>query len=260
MTHHQAQSTDGTIIAYQEDGSGPTLVLVGGALAHRNSPFAKPIRDALAKSFKVIDYDRRGRGDSGDKPTYTVESEIEDLQAILKAVGGGRVFGMSSGAALALEAAAAGTPMDQLVVYEPPYIATATKGAPDPDYTERVQAYIEAGDRNGAVRYFMKTVGVPGFMLPIMRIMPMWKGLREVAHTLPYDGTILNRFVVPLKRLASIDAPTTVMYGGKTTPAIKDAAKDVATAVPACSLQEIVGQTHAIKPAALHLALLEAIA
>src|SRR2546428_8633102 len=169
-------SADGTRIAYETAGQGAPLVIVWGALGVRSSPFAKAMRDELAQSFTVFDYDRRGRGESGDTKPYAVAREVEDLRAICEAAGGRPyVWATSSGAALALQAAASGVPMKMLAAHEPPYVAGYPDGAPDPDYEEKVTTLIAQGKRDEAVKYFMRTVGVPGFFVFVMRFMPFWK-------------------------------------------------------------------------------------
>ena len=114
-------SRDGTQIAYEQSGAGPALILIGGAFGERTT--AAGLAALLAPRFTVFAYDRRGRGGSGDTPTYAVEREVEDLEALIDRAGGAAfVYGHSSGAALAIEASAEGLPIGRLVLYEPPYI------------------------------------------------------------------------------------------------------------------------------------------
>src|SRR5918992_380946 len=155
-----AASRDGTRIAYHTVGSGPILLVVNGALGYRDMSFAKQLTNQLAKYFTVIDYDRRGRGESGDQRTYSVEREIEDIAALVEQAAGGPcyVFAQSSGAALALRAAAAGVSMKALVAYEPPYMIGNPEDRPAADYGERLGALIAAGRRDDAVKLFMRTV------------------------------------------------------------------------------------------------------
>src|SRR5262245_9221404 len=105
-------SQDGTRITYDRIGHGPPLVVVAGALGLRRSSFVQPWVKALAEHFTVYNYDRRGRGDSGDGASYAVQREIDDLAAVVAEAGGAPfIWGISSGAALVLEAAAAGVRM-----------------------------------------------------------------------------------------------------------------------------------------------------
>jgi pimeloyl-ACP methyl ester carboxylesterase len=243
-------SKDGTRIAYDALGQGPPLVIVNGALSVRTFTFAQRMADELAKSFRVYNYDRRGRGDSGDTPPFSVQREVEDLAAVCKAAGGKpSVFGMSSGAALALEAAASGVPMAGLLAYEPPYIrANPDEKADTAGYARTVQALVDAGQRDAAVAYFMRFVGVPGFAVPIMKALPMWKVMRGVAHTLPYDAAIVGDFEVPAARLAKVHAPTWLVAGAKTTPSLKMAAEAAAKAVRGAQFRILPKANHGVKP------------
>ena len=117
---NRVRSKDGTEIAYTCDGDGPAVVLVGGGLDDGSENAA--LVPALAGSFTVVNYARRGRGNGGDLPPYALRREIEDLAAVVEEVGGrAHVFGASSGGALVLEAAAAGLPFDRIAVWEVPY-------------------------------------------------------------------------------------------------------------------------------------------
>jgi pimeloyl-ACP methyl ester carboxylesterase len=245
-------SKDGTKIAYDRLGQGPPLLIVNGAMSVRSFVFARKMAEELAKDYTVYNYDRRGRGESTDTAPYSVKKEIDDIAALAQAAGGKPfVVGFSSGAALALEAAAAGVPMAGLYAYEPPYVKAHAPDAIDPAYETKVKALVAADDRDGAVKLFMRTVGVPGFGVAIMRILPMWKVMRGVAHTLPYDARCMDGFEVPASRLAKIKVPTVVGAGEKTTPALKSAAKAVSAAVPNARLDVVARSNHGVKPQAM---------
>jgi len=251
-------SQDGTKIAYETAGTGAPLVIVWGALGVRASPFVKAMRAELATRFTVYDYDRRGRGESGDTPPYTVAAEVEDLRAICAAAGGSPwVWATSSGAALALEAAAAGVPMRRLVAHEPPYAVGAHAGAFDRDYPRKVAALIEAGRRDDAVRLFMRTVGVPAPFVWMMRFMGFWKSAVAAANTLPYDAACVNNFELPVERLRTIATPTVILAGSATPASLRAAAEEVAKVVPGATLRIVPKQNHGIKPAALRTVLVE---
>jgi pimeloyl-ACP methyl ester carboxylesterase len=259
-------SKDGTRLAYDRlgDGTKPPLVIVNGALSVRRLVFARKMAEELAKSYTVYNYDRRGRGDSTDangSPRGVVGREVEDVAAICSAAGGKPfVLGLSSGAALALEAAAAGVPMAGLYAYEPPYIAAD----PDADpasygaYQETLDGHIAKGDRDAAVTYFMRFVGVPGVGVWVMRRLPMWKVMRGVAHTLPYDARVMDGFHVPAARLAKVKVPTVVAAGEKTTTSLKLGAQAVADAVPHARHEVVPKSNHGVKPQALAPALMAA--
>jgi hypothetical protein len=218
-------SRDGTSIAYERSGSGPAVVLVDGALCSRAFGPMPKLAPLLAPHFTVLMYDRRGRGESADRPPYDVAREVEDIDALVRAAGGrAHLVGLSSGAALALHAASRGVAVGKVAAYEPPYVAQG--GAPQTAHEPALRAMIGAGKRGDAVKYFMRDmVGVPAFAVVLMRLMPnVWPKMKAVAHTLPYDAAVMDGFVVPEGRFASVRAPTLVMHGGKTDAKLMKAA------------------------------------
>lgn len=240
-------SKDGTTIAYDETGSGPALILVGGALSFRNFSGAIELAQLLSADFTVIRYDRRGRGDSGDAKPYAVEREIEDLAALVKAAGGwAYVYGMSSGAALAIIAATKVPEIKKLALYEPPFVAVNPHGKmPPPNCRDELQRIVDADDRSGAIRYFItKIMGAPAFVVWIMRLLPFWKKLRAVAHTLPYDMAIMDDFSLPQKIAASVRVPTLVLGGEKSPESLRLAVKATADAVPGAKAVFLPKQSH----------------
>ena len=245
-------SKHGTRIEYELSGGGAPLVLVAGALGTKGSAWQRRFTAEFAKRFRVFSYDRRGRGGSGDTKPHAIEREIEDLEAVCAAAGGPPiVVGLSSGAALVLEAAAHGVPMGGAVAFEPPYMVGGHHRPNHARYESDVTALVDRDDRDGAVRLFMRTVGVPAFVLPIMRILPMWKELRRVAHTLPYDAAIMRGFDLPASRLGGIRAPTLVVGGAKSPASLKDAARAVAESVPGARFAELPKQSHNVSASAL---------
>lgn len=251
-------SKDGTKIAYEVAGHGSPLVVVWGAMGLMASPFAKAMHDELAKSFTVYAYDRRGRGESENTPTYAMQNEIEDLRAVCIAAGGSPfVWATSSGAALALEAAAAGVPMRMLAAHEPPYMVGEHMAKFDRDYERNVTTLVREGKRSEAVAYFMKIVGVPRPMLWVMRLMPFWKQAVSVAHTLPYDAAVMNGFTPPEERLREIRVPTIILVGTSTPASLKAAAEEVVRLIPNARKIEIPKQNHGVKPAALRPVLVD---
>ena len=192
---HTTTSRDGTTIAYDREGEGCPLVLVGGAFSYRRYPGQVKLARLLGTRFTVYSYDRRGRGDSGDARPYAIEREIDDLAAVISAAGGkAHVWGLSSGAVLALEAAAAGLPICKLAVQEPPLVVDPADRQPPSDLLQRLTAQIESGQRAAAVRYFMVDgMGAPSVVPALLRLMPgAWKALMAVAAALP-DGRLVQR-------------------------------------------------------------------
>jgi pimeloyl-ACP methyl ester carboxylesterase len=210
-------SPDGTTIAYQVTGTGPVLVVVVGAFCDRST--TADLTALLADAFTVVEYDRRGRGASGDTAPYAPQREVEDLTAVLAATGGTPfVYGHSSGAVVALEAAACGAPMRALVVYEPPCTAEDDASGDSEELLERVRALVGAGDRDGAAAAFLLAAGAPEEVVAMMRTGPGWLRMCELAPTLVYDLTLTDGGRVPVERLAHIGVPTLVLAGGDSPP------------------------------------------
>jgi pimeloyl-ACP methyl ester carboxylesterase len=241
----KVQSADGTTIAYERAGSGPALIVVGGAFNVRLS--ASGLVPLLASDFTVYSYDRRGRGDSTDTLPYAVEREVEDLVALADAAGGSvALYGHSSGGVLALEAVAAGLATTQLAVYEPPYsVGDVPRVAAD--YATRVQAAADAGRRDEVAHiFFREAVGLPEEALQSMAAAPFWPGMLAVAHTIPYENALVGDGSVPTDRLGRIVVPTLVISGGSSPEDMRAAADSVATAIPNAQRLVLEGQDHAV--------------
>jgi len=255
----QVISKDGTVIAYERSGQGPALILVDGALCSRDFGPTRKLAPLLAPHFTVYVYDRRGRGESGDTAPYSKEREVEDIDALIQHAGGAAfALGFSSGGALALEAAACGLAITKVVAYEPPYVGDngRKRGA---EYEGDLKTLIAAGDRGGAVKYFMRTmVGIPAPFVVMMQLMPwIWRKMKAVAHTLPYDAAVMSEFKVPSSRLASVRVPTLAMYGSKTDARLITATQALAAAVPGAQTRSLAGQTHNVSPTVLTPAVVE---
>jgi pimeloyl-ACP methyl ester carboxylesterase len=255
-------SKDGTPIGFDRSGKGPAVILVDGALCYRASGPMAPLAALLAEKFTVFTYDRRGRGDSGNTAPYAVEREVEDIEALIKEAGGSAyVYGISSGAALALEAANHGLAIKKLALYEAPFIVDDSRPPIPTDFVAQLKALVSADRRGDAVKLFMKLVGVPGIFIVMMRFMPAWKKLTGIAHTLPYDMTIVqdNQRGKPLpeKRWTSVTAPTLVVDGGKSPGWMRNGMRALAGVLPNAKLRTLEGQTHMVKPKALAPVLME---
>jgi pimeloyl-ACP methyl ester carboxylesterase len=258
-------SDDGTPIAFTRTGQGPPLILVDGALCHRAFGPSRDLAPLLAARFTVITYDRRGRGESDDAGAYCVEREIEDIAALIEEAregsGAPHLFGISSGAALALEAANRRLPIAKLALYEAPFIVDDTREPIPDDFLDRLNAAVAAERRSEALTMFMKLVGAPGFAIAMMRLMPMWKKLKQVAHTLPYDITIVQDYQrgrpLPRGRWTGVEVPTLVMDGGKSPAWMRNGARALADAIPGAQQRTLEGQTHMVKPGVLAPVLIE---
>lgn len=253
------RSRDGTGIAYERSGTGPPLILVDGAFCSRSLGPMPNLASVLQPHFTVFTYDRRGRNESGDTAPYAVDREIEDLAALVGEAGGSAsVYGISSGAALALEAAARGLRMEKLALYEPPYVANGRGGPTPAEHEARLRDLVAAGRRGDAVRYFLRDmVGMPAPLVWGMRLVPMWSKLERVAHTLPYDAAVMGDGSVPAERAAGVRVPTLVMAGARSPAPLRQAARAVADAVPGARHRLLEGQGHNVSPRAVAPVLVE---
>lgn len=254
----RVHSKDGTAIAFSRAGNGQPIISVDGALAHRSfNPAGAELASLLGSHFTVVTYDRRGRGESGDTPPYAPAREVEDLDALIAEAGGSAfVVAMSSGTALVLDAAAQGTTISKLALYEPSFIVDNSRPPIPTDYVSRLKELVSSGRRGDAVEYFMtKAVEVPAEMVAQMRMAPMWPGMEAVAHTLAYDGETLGESMSgkPLsrKRWASVSVPTLVIDGGASPAWLRNAAQALTDLLPNAERRTLEGQTHNVEAKAL---------
>jgi len=234
-------SKDGTRIAFDRTGEGPAVILVVGAFNER--PTGAPLARALEQHFTVFNYDRRGRGESGDTAPYAVEREIEDLDALITEAGGSaRVFGYSSGAILSLRAAAQGSAISQLALFEPP-----PTGARAGEIAPELSKLVSAGRRGDAVELFQtEAVGIPAAIVAQLRNAPFRPALEKIAQTLVYESTILK--ALPDGLTASVKVPTLVIDGDQSPEVMRQAAKSLAEALPDGRYRTLKGQGHDIDP------------
>jgi pimeloyl-ACP methyl ester carboxylesterase len=243
-------SADGTTIAYDRLGSGHPLVLVGGALCDRQS--LRPLADVLASDFDVVTYDRRGRGDSGDGTPYAVQREVDDIAALVSALGGtAAVYGHSSGAGLAAIAASTGLPFTHVMLHEPPY------GPDDVDPSddgEQVLELIHQGQNREAVELFLIMTGMP--KPEALQYAP---GVADRAPTLAYDFAVMEHGLTgtgtPVELLRTINPATLVLVGTASAPFMVDAAHRITKILPAAELVELAGHHHVVPPELLAPAL-----
>jgi pimeloyl-ACP methyl ester carboxylesterase len=265
-------SKDGTAIAYEQSGAGPAVILVTGATGVQSD---RRLVELLAPRYSVLDYNRRGRGESGDTPPYAVQREVEDIEALIEEAGGSAfLYGISSGAVLALEAASRlPGKVKKLALYEPPFIVDDSRPPLPADYVQQLDAAIAAGRRGDAVEIFLtKAIGLPAEYIPAMRNAPppadegamqapAWADLEKVAHTIAYDGIIMGDTMsgkaLPAGRWAANTAPTLVMCGGNSEAFFHNGARALAADLPKAQYRVLEGQDHAVAPEALAPALAE---
>jgi pimeloyl-ACP methyl ester carboxylesterase len=248
-------SRDGTTIAFDRLGSGPPVVLVCGGSVDRTADAA--IAEKLASDFTVFNYDRRGRGDSGDTPPYAIEREVEDIDAVIGAAGGSAfLWGSSSGAVLALIAAES-VPVWKLALWEPPFVPEGVPRPPE-DQVSQYETMIAEGRRGDAVEYFMtKVIGMPPEVVAGARSQPWWAATEARAHTLAYDARIMGDYSIPNDLAASVKVPTMVIAGGADFPWMRQTAETLAAALPDGQVRILEGQGHDVDPGVLVAVLTE---
>lgn len=242
-------SKDGTSIEYERTGKGPALVLVGGGLddGSENAPLAPE----LAGMFTVVNFSRRGRGHSGDTQPYALAREIEDLDTLIQGVGGSaHVYGVSSRGALAIEAAAAGSAIDRLALYEVPYLVEEEAVRRWRRYLERLRPALADGRRGDALELFMSVAGSSDEDIAGAKRSAFWPGLEALAHTLAYDAACLGDCRPPTARLRKIAQPTLVATGGG-DPFFELAADAITADIPNVERLTIEGQGHVAEPSAV---------
>jgi pimeloyl-ACP methyl ester carboxylesterase len=245
------RSKDGTTIAFDAWGDGQPLIMVDGATAHRAvNPTNAEVGQLLREEFRVYAYDRRGRGDSTDTAPYAVQREIEDLAALIAEAGApAMVFGWSSGAVLALDAAADGLPISRLALFEPPFVVDGSRPPLPDDYVRRLDDATANGRPGDAAELFLTAAaGMPAEAVAGVRQSPFWPALEAVAHTIAYDGRIMGSTMsgapLPSDRWAAVTAPVLVMHGNGTEPWLIAAARALAELLPTASLRAVEGQQH----------------
>jgi pimeloyl-ACP methyl ester carboxylesterase len=243
-------SKDGTTIAFDRIGSGPPVILVSGGSVDRMSNAG--LAQELASDVTVLNYDRRGRGPSGDTQPYAVEREFEDIAAVLEAAGGeAGIYGSSSGAVLAMLAAGAGLAIPKVAMWEPPYIPEGWPRPPE-DQVEQYETMVAEGRRGDAVEFFMsKVVGMPPEFVAGAKEQPFWPATEALAHTLAYDARIMGDYRIPMDRVAEVKAETLVIAGGADMPFMRETAQALADALPNGSVRFLDGQGHDVDTAVL---------
>lgn len=257
-------STDGTKIAFDKVGSGPAVILVNGAMVHRASnPTMAQLAELLGEHFTVYNYDRRGRGESGDTKPFTKPREIEDVQALIRDAGGkAMVFGISSGGAVALETAAATPDITKVAAYEVPFIVDDSR-QPVPHYAERTAKLVADGKLDELVEYFItQVVGIPAeYAAGMKQDQHMWGDMLAIAPTIPYDASFVGEFMqgkpLPADHWAKVTVPVLVADGGASDAWIRRAADALAKVLPHASRQTLEGQTHMVDPNVLAPILIE---
>lgn len=246
------QSKDGTTLAYDIYGSGPALIYITGASCFRS--FMPIVQDAkaFAREFTVYNYDRRGRGDSTDTQPYAIEREVEDIEALIDAAGGkASLYGHSSGAVLALEAALRlGDKVDKIVMYDASYVHDEAEKSQYNNLSQQVHNLLQAGKNAQAMTTFLKGIGMPKLFVYLIRFIPGWKTMTALAPTLAYD-IALTRDLPPVDRASQITVPVQVIVGEKSPASLHDVASQLTKAIPDATFNQLAGQNHMVSAKAL---------
>ncbi|MEV6104276.1 alpha/beta hydrolase [Streptomyces sp. NPDC051940] len=244
---HKIESADGTVIAFDQIGSGPPLIIVAGASCDRSVDAA--LADELARHMTVLNYDRRGRGDSGDTQPYAVAREIDDIRALTDAAGGSAsLLGLSSGAVLAARAAADGVPVDRLIMWEPPFSLDDEARRRTSEYAARLGGLLAENRRGDALALFMSLVGMPEEVIEGMRHSPHFQQGLALAHTLAYDAAVMGDGSIPEDTLTRIQAPTLLLAGSRSPAFLCAAAERAAAAIPDARQAVLADQDHNVAP------------
>ncbi|MEM6429627.1 MAG: alpha/beta hydrolase [Deinococcota bacterium] len=246
------QSKDGTTLSYDVYGNGPTLIYITGASCFRNFGPIKDDAKIFAKEFTVYNYDRRGRGDSGDTQPYAVEREVEDIEALIDAAGGNaNLYGHSSGAVLALEAALhIPEKINNVVMYDPSYVHDEVEQATYAQLSQKVHQHLAEGQNRAAMQTFLRGIGMPRFFVWLLPLLPGWKTMAALAPTLAYDIE-LTKDVPPVERATQVSVPVNIVVGEKSPASIHEVAKQLVAAIPDARLEQLAGQDHMVSAKAL---------
>lgn len=259
LTGETVTSADGTQIVYDRHigGDAGVVVLIGGAFGWRKFPKMVQLAEALAHEHRltVLNYDRRGRGDSGDESpagVYDVEREIEDIAALVEAAGGSAaLFGWSSGAGLALRAAGSGQVpgVTRVVAFEPPFVVDHEHHVPPADLHVQLHQLVAEDRRAEVVKFYFKhAMGIPGYVVATMRLMPFWSKLKATANSTPYDWAVMRDYMrgEPLRPedWSGVKVPTLVLAGAKSEPLLRKGARAIADVLPDAEHRELPGLSH----------------
>jgi pimeloyl-ACP methyl ester carboxylesterase len=245
----KVKSSDGTYIAFERMGEGPALIIVGGSLADHQ--FYAPLASDLAEQFTVYNFDRRGRGQSGDTEPYAVEREVDDVGALIAyAKEPVFMYGHSAGSALALRAAS-GLDIAKLVLADPPFMPRGENDeaakAEHAEQAAHIQELNDKGDYKDSAKFFLKDYGLSEEDLEAMFQSPAGEGMLDGARALPYDYAMLGDGLVPTELAVRVDVPTFILAA----EAMPEAAQALADAMPNAQFRAMEASAHELPPEVL---------
>ncbi len=238
------KSKDGIPIAYERSGEGMPLVLIHGAGADHTR--WKPILPGLAKYFAVYTLDRRGRGQSGDVEAYSLERESEDVDAMVESIPGPvNLLGHSFGALCSLEASLMTANLRRLILYEPP-IHTTVKEDGSVDAVDRMNNYLQAGEREKALLIFLQEIArVPRDEMDMLRSLPSWPSRVATVHTIPREEAIVASYLLEPERFSRMKIPTLLLLGEDSPPFYRNAIEVLRRSLLDSRIVVMPGQRHA---------------
>ena len=249
-TGERVVSRDGTPLAFERLGHGAPVIVVAGALQGRST--YRPFAEELSRHVAVLNYDRRGRGDSGGTPPYAVEREVEDLDALITAAGGtASLYGHSSGAALVLHAAARGLPIDTIVLHEAPFgSGSEEERRAEQEEADRLAALLAQGRRADAVALFYASMGLPPEVAGAMAEDPAQVANAPTLLSDPFEITSERSRGgrTPAEQAAGVTVPGLVLAGGASPDWMLDASRQLAEALPDGRLRVLEGHGHVVPP------------
>lgn len=255
-------SADGTRIAYDIEGSGPPVILIGGAMQFRgfDATTREMAHELAGHGFTVVDYDRRGRGESSADAPITLAQTIEDLRALTDQLTEGAddavaLFGNSSGGSIALAAATAGLPVSKLVFFEVPLDEEGGTGGAE--YLTGLRERIAAGDHAGAVEFYMRDM--PPEWLAGAKQSPAWPVMVGMAPSLEPDAESLawTQSAPRVELWRGVTAPTLVLIGEETLPIMASAAQSMVASLPNAELRSVPASNHSWEPRRMALTIAE---
>jgi pimeloyl-ACP methyl ester carboxylesterase len=235
-------SKDGTKIAYQKSGNGPTLVLVHGTTIDYTQ--WTNLTPKLSQHFTVYAVDRRGRGQSGDTQPYALQRESEDLAALIESIPENvSLLGHSYGALCSLETALLTTHVNKLVLYEPPIYVTFKFAYPQ-GMLEKIDELVKTGNAQEALLFLYKMAGTRTNELELLRSLHSWQSRIAAANTIVRELIGVQEYSFDANRFKNLKTQILLLHGGDSQPFYKDAIETLSQSLPCSKMAVLSGQQH----------------
>jgi len=247
-------SKDNTPIAYEISGSGPLLIIVTGALNFHNFGVPGEMVPFLQDQFTVLTYDRRGRGQSGDTPPYSIEKEVQDLVSLIDHHGDkAHLYGHSAGAALALfTAAASPEKVLKVAAYEPPLSGGWLERTMTDILIRQIGKQVARGENLAVVKRFMRFVGMDEQLIKDTLESEHGQTIIDMAATIAYEAEIQKASKAFLEdRAKNLPMPVLMLAGTKSFKTAPDIMTSFTRAIPQAESRLLEEQTHSVEAAVL---------